>query len=207
MLKKSPLLAALAVVLMLSGCFEDEKKAEAPAPAAAEIVETSEGEVSDAVVMDGGEEMPVEITEDAAPVIDISALTSNEWALQTIKGGALISGTSATLSVDAQGATVNGNGSCNNFSGRATIKDEGRIMFGRIMSTKRACVDMAQNSQESAYMVALGEVAAWNYDEENRLLSFINGRGEEVLVFSPVVAAEGAPETAPAEAVETPAAE
>lgn len=215
MLKKFPLLAAFAVVLMLSGCFEDEKKTEAPAaekaaaeaPAAGEAVETAEGMVSDAVIMDGGEEKPVEIAEEAAPAVDKSLLTDTEWELEDIKGASVILGKTATLKIDPQG-TVNGNGTCNQFSARAQIKDDGQLGIGSIMSTKRACADMAQNSQEAAYMMALGEVTAWRVDEENGLLYLTNRKGEEVLRFAKPAAAEVAPEqgeAAPAEGETAPA--
>jgi heat shock protein HslJ len=194
MFKKSTPFAALAVVLLLSGCFEDKKKAEEPAPAAAEIVQTDDGEVSDAVVMDGGEEMSLDVAVETTSGPDISVLTSGEWNAQAIRGKALIAGTRATMLVDPQGTAVSGNGTCNNFSGRASVKEDGRVVFSSVMSTKRACADMAQNAQESAFMAALAGVTTWGYDEENRLLSLMNGRGEEVLVFAKEADAEKASE-------------
>ncbi|MDP2206494.1 MAG: META domain-containing protein [Alphaproteobacteria bacterium] len=198
MLKKSPLLAALAMVLLLSGCFEDEKKAEGPAPAAAEIVQTSEGEVSDAVVMDGGEEMPVEITEEAAPAIDISALASGEWLLEQIRGAALTAGGAPSMTVEADGK-VSGDSGCNRFFAESRPAPDNNISFLGIGSTKRACADIARNDQEMKFLNGLLAVATWHVDEAAGVLHLTDANGADVLVFSKAPAAE--------ETEETPAAE
>lgn len=202
MLKKSPLFAALAVVLMLSGCFEDEKKSEMSAPAAAETVETGEGALSDAVVTDGGEEKPLAIVADApaAPSIDVSALTSGEWLLQEIRGNALTAGGAPSMAIDAEGK-VSGDSGCNRYFGEARLKPDNRIGFIGIGSTKRACADMARNDQEMRFLSSLTSVYKWQVDEETGLLHLRDAGGSDLLVFAPA-AGEG---TAGSE--ESPAAE
>jgi heat shock protein HslJ len=189
MLKKSPLLAALAMVLMLSGCFEDEKKTEAPAPAAAEIAQISEGELSDAVVMDGDEELSVGITEEAKPAIDISALASGEWLLEQIRGAAVVVGSKPSFSVDAEGKT-SGDTGCNRFNGESRPKPDNKISFLGMVSTKRACVDMQRSDQETKYMMALLDIKAWHVGEDSGMLHLLDAQGNDVLVFSKAPLAE-----------------
>lgn len=196
MLKKSPLFAALAVVLMLSGCFEDKKKAEEPAPAAAEITVSEDGALSDAVVMDGGEEMPVEIAEETAPVIDISALASGEWLLQQVRGKAIVEGSAPSFSIDADGK-VGGDSGCNRFFAESRPKPDNKISFLGIGSTKRACVDMQRNDQEMKYLSALLDVRAWHVAGDT--LHLLDPNGAEVLVFTKGAAADASEETPAAE--------
>ncbi|MFN7113833.1 MAG: META domain-containing protein [Alphaproteobacteria bacterium] len=194
MFKKSTPFAALAVVLLLSGCFEDKKKAEEPAPAAAEIVQTDDGEVSDAVVMDGGEEMSL----DVAPAVDISELTSGEWMLQQIRGAALTAGGTLSMAIDSD-ARVSGDSGCNRFFAESRPAPDNKITFLGIGSTKRACADMARSDQEIKFLNGFHAVSAWYVSDETGLLHLTDANGNDVLVFAKASAAE--------ETEEAPAAE
>jgi heat shock protein HslJ len=194
MLKKFPLLAAFAVVLMLSGCFED-KKAEAPAAekAAAEAPAAGESsEADEAMMIDGSEEMPEETAVKAAPEIDISALADGEWLLESIRGKAITAGGKPSLAVDAEGK-VNGDSGCNRFHAETRPKPDNKITFLGIGSTKRACVDMARNNQEMKFLSELLSIAAWHVDEETNMLYLTDANGGDVLIFSKAPASEVVP--------------
>jgi len=158
-------------------------------------------------MMDGSEEMPDETAAKAAPEIDISALADGEWLLESIKGQPVTAGGRLSLAVDAAGK-VSGNSGCNSFNAETRPKPENKITFLGMMSTKRACIDMARSNQETKFLTALYDVKAWHVDEDNGLLHLTDANGGDVLVFSKAPASEVAPaegETAPAEGQTSPA--
>lgn len=155
----------------------------APAPGAAEIVETPEGAVSDIAEMDGGEEKPFPAPEPAA-VSGVGGLTAQQWVLEDIKGAGVVSGLNQHIIIAADGK-VAGHSGCNRFGGQAELKagrdTAGEIMLGALFSTRMACVDNVRNQQEAAYLAALAEVTAWRTDGGK--LYFVDASGADILRF------------------------
>lgn len=73
-----------------------------------------------------------------------------------------------TITFDAGLGNVFGNSSCNNFSGKVTVKEQ-TIQFSPLAMTKMAC----QGDGESVFMGALGKVDT--FDVQENTLTFIAG--------------------------------
>lgn len=87
----------------------------------------------------------------AAPAAAPSLIGSN-WVLEDLCGRAVVENVQATLSFLEDGK-VAGSGSCNRFTGTATIKGDA-IAFGPLAATRMAC-EPAVGDQETAYLAAL----------------------------------------------------
>lgn len=81
-------------------------------------------------------------------------LPGTSWVLEEVGGAPVVARGRATLEF-AESGRASGNGSCNRFSGTATIAGDS-LSFGPLMSTKMACVEEALTSQETRYLAALG---------------------------------------------------
>jgi heat shock protein HslJ len=82
------------------------------------------------------------------------------WKLDSIAGAAVLSGTSPTLTLSADGH-ANGNGGCNAFGG-SYAREADTLTFSRMISTMMACTRPGLTSEQ-----VMGQ--------EHRFLSALNG--------------------------------
>jgi heat shock protein HslJ len=109
----------------------------------------------------------------------LATLTGTRWTVVAIGGQAVAPRPEVLLGFDAQ--DVAGSGGCNGFGGTyAYDPGSGRLRFGDLISTKRACVDHVTGSVEAAYVQALRGAAVASVDPEGRLV--IDGSGPELLL-------------------------
>ena len=83
-------------------------------------------------------------------------LTGTAWRLEELNGQPAVPVPNVgapTLAFGADGR-ASGNGGCNQFNGTYT-QDGASLRFGPLASTRRACLDPAGTSQETAYLRAL----------------------------------------------------
>jgi heat shock protein HslJ len=188
MQKKTSLAMVAAMVLVLSGCFEDKQSAaETPAAAeASELVQTAEGVVSDAVIMEGGEEKAVELGEAGGNVSD---LVNHSWKLVTLRTNPILPDTHPDFTINESGA-ASGNSGCNSFGGRGEFGEEGRLNVYEVRSTKRACADMKKSDQEMKYVAALAHINAWSVAEGGDTLFLYDESGDELMQFKKSAAAQ-----------------
>jgi heat shock protein HslJ len=90
--------------------------------------------------------------EAAVTAADERTLRGSSWRLADLGGTGVLDGAEATLTFPEAGR-IAGNGSCNNFSGRAAI-GAGTIRIGPLASTKRACPPAVMD-QEAKYLRAM----------------------------------------------------
>src|SRR6185295_4691458 len=88
---------------------------------------------------------------------DQRVLTGPEWRLVSLgpagAEAAVIQGTTVTLRF-AEDGRASGSTGCNSYSGTYQVRGD-NISFGRLISTKRACLDQNANQQESRFLSAL----------------------------------------------------
>lgn len=108
---------------------------------------------------------------------DRRALAGTSWRLVSFGPAGseenIVSGTRPTLTFSEDGR-ASGSTGCNSFSGTYTVRGD-TISFGRMISTKRACLDQKANQQEQMYLTAL-EQARWFRLTSNRLAIFYVNR-------------------------------
>jgi heat shock protein HslJ len=104
------------------------------------------------------------------------ALPGTSWALAEIAGTPVVEPGRATLQFEESGR-ASGNGSCNRFSGTATMVGDS-LSFGPLISTKMACVEEALTAQEGRYLGSLG--AARRYAVSGDTLRIYTTAGEEL---------------------------
>jgi copper homeostasis protein (lipoprotein) len=93
----------------------------------------------------------------AGPGWTAEPLAGTAWRLEELnRRPAIAAGGDATptLAFAAGEPRASGNGGCNQFNGPFT-QSGAALSFGPLASTRRACVDEAGNSQETAYLRAL----------------------------------------------------
>jgi heat shock protein HslJ len=76
---------------------------------------------------------------------------------------------------------VSGNAGCNNFTGGYTATSDGELELSQLGSTQMACVDEVA-AAETAVLLALEEVAAYEIDRDSLVLS--DADGTELLRFA-----------------------
>lgn len=103
-------------------------------------------------------------------------LPGTRWALSEIAGAPVVEPGRATLEFEESGR-ASGNGSCNRFSGTATITGDS-LTFGPLISTKMACVEEALTAQEGRYLGILG--TAQRYAVTGDTLRIYTPAGEEL---------------------------
>ncbi|RYE10318.1 MAG: META domain-containing protein [Hyphomicrobiales bacterium] len=101
------------------------------------------------------------------------------WLAEDIGGAGVIDDLQTTLTIAADG-TVNGNGGCNGFGGRATISGDS-ISFGPLAGTLMACAE-AIMGQENKFHEALGKAASFRTDADGRLI-LLDAAGTELVRF------------------------
>lgn len=114
---------------------------------------------------------------------DQRVLTGTEWKLISLgSAGAeadVVPGTTVTVSFGEDGR-ASGSTGCNSYSGTYQVRGDS-ITFGRLISTRRACVDQNANQQEQRFLAAL-ETANRFRLSSNRL-TILSDRGRNVLNF------------------------
>jgi heat shock protein HslJ len=100
-------------------------------------------------------------------------LTSMEWRLVSVNVDDKPMTTEslktpATLKINPDGQ-FSGQGGCNNFFGKATIKGS-KIGFGNAGITKKMCFDNTVMALETAYMKALNEADSYEIKLKNLIL-------------------------------------
>jgi heat shock protein HslJ len=97
-----------------------------------------------------------------------AALWGTAWRLEDLAGAGVVDEVQATLEFPSEGR-VAGRGSCNRFSGAATVGSGGTIGFSGVVATRMACVEAVMN-QESAYFAALEKAERYETDGDNLYL-------------------------------------
>lgn len=114
---------------------------------------------------------------------DQRVLTGSEWRLVSLgPAGAetsVVAGTTVTLRFGEDGR-ANGSTGCNSYGGTYQVRGD-NILFSRIVSTRRACVDQNANEQEHRLLSAI-ETANRFRLSSNRL-TILSDRGRSVLNF------------------------
>jgi heat shock protein HslJ len=110
-----------------------------------------------------------------------SPLAGTSWRLVELNGQAVVGEEPLTLVFAADEPRVSGYGGCNQFSGPYT-QNGASLRFGPLISTRRACLEPALNTQETAYFQALESTTRYSI-EGGRLVLY---RGNQVVArFEP----------------------
>ena len=91
-----------------------------------------------------------------------------EWRAVEIGGSPVVGPAAVTLRLD--GGRAAGSGGCNGYGGPYRFEEGGRLSFGPLVSTRRACADEAGNRQESAFHRILAAVSRYRIDRDGSLL-------------------------------------
>ena len=114
---------------------------------------------------------------------DQRVLTGTEWRLVSFGPSGseadVIAGTGVTLKFGEDGR-AGGSTGCNSYGGTYQVRGD-NISFGRLISTKRACLDQNANQQEQRFLSAL-ETANRFRLSSNRL-TILSDRGRNALNF------------------------
>lgn len=114
---------------------------------------------------------------------DQRVLTGTEWRLVSLgPSGAeseVITGTTVTLKFGEDGR-ASGSTGCNSYSGTYQVRGD-NLTFGRLISTRRACLDQNANQQEQRFLSALESANRFRISD-NRL-TILSDRGRNVLNF------------------------
>lgn len=115
---------------------------------------------------------------------DQRVLTGIEWRLVSIGPSGnetpLVPGTTVTLRFSEEGR-ASGSSGCNSYGGTYEVRGD-NLSFGRIASTRRACVDQRANEQESRFLSGLESATRFRLTP-NRL-TILSDRNRSVLNFS-----------------------
>ena len=115
---------------------------------------------------------------------DQRVLAGTEWRLVSLgPSGAetdVVPGTTVTLKFGEDGR-ASGSTGCNSYGGTYEVRGD-RITFGRLVSTRRACLDQNANQQEQRFIAALE--AANRFRLSSDRLTIFSDRGRNVLNFA-----------------------
>ena len=121
---------------------------------------------------------------------DQRVLTGTEWRLVSLGPSGsesdLVAGTTVTLKFGEDGR-ASGSTGCNSYGGTYEVHGD-RITFGRLVSTRRACLDQNANQQEQRFLAALE--AANRFRLSSDRLTIFSDRGRNVLNFVSTSASE-----------------
>ena len=114
---------------------------------------------------------------------DQRVLSGTEWRLVSFGAAgsevSVIAGTTVTLKFGEDGR-ASGSSGCNSYGGVYQVRGD-NISFGRLISTKRACLDQNANQQESRFLSALE--AASRFRLSSNRLTILSDRGRNALNF------------------------
>ena len=115
---------------------------------------------------------------------DQRVLAGTEWRLVSFgpagSEASLVAGTTVTLKFGEDGR-ASGSTGCNSYSGTYNVRGDS-ILFGRLISTKRACLDQNANQQEQRFLSALE--SANRFRLSSNRLTIQSDRGRNVLNFA-----------------------
>lgn len=118
-----------------------------------------------------------------APVSDQRVLAGTDWRLVSFgPAGAetnVVAGTTVSIKF-GEDDRVSGSTGCNAYSGTYEVRGD-TISFGRLISTRRACLDQNANEQERRFLAALE--AANRFRLSSNGLTILSDRGRTVLNF------------------------
>jgi heat shock protein HslJ len=121
---------------------------------------------------------------------DQRVLAGTDWRLVSLgpAGGeaSLVAGTTVTLKFGEDGR-ASGSTGCNNYSGTYQVRGD-TISFGRLISTRRACLDQNANQQEQRFLAALE--SANRFRLTSNRLTILSDRNRTVLNFASEQASE-----------------
>jgi len=110
-------------------------------------------------------------------------LTGTDWRLVSFgpagSEASLVAGTTVTLKFGEDGR-ASGSTGCNSYSGTYQVRGD-IIAFGRLISTKRACLDQNANQQEQRFLSALE--SANRFRLSSNRLTIMSDRGRNALNF------------------------
>lgn len=116
-------------------------------------------------------------------LVQAQALTGTEWRLASLgPSGAetdIVQGTTVTAKFGEDGR-VGGSTGCNSYGGTYRVRGE-TISFGRLISTKRACLDQNANEQERRFLAALEAANRFRLSEDR--LTIFADRARTALNF------------------------
>lgn len=114
---------------------------------------------------------------------DQRVLTGSEWRLVSLgPSGAeadVVPGTTVTLKFGEDGR-ASGSTGCNSYGGTYEARGD-RVTFGRLVSTRRACLDQNANQQEQRFLAALEAANRFRLGSDR--LTIFSDRGRNVLNF------------------------
>jgi heat shock protein HslJ len=114
---------------------------------------------------------------------DQRVLTGTEWRLVSFgpagSEASLVAGTTVTLKFGEDGR-ASGSTGCNSYGGTYQVRGD-NISFGRLISTKRACLDQNANQQEQRFLSALE--SANRFRLASNRLTILSERGRNALNF------------------------
>jgi heat shock protein HslJ len=114
---------------------------------------------------------------------DQRVVTGTEWRLSSFGPAdgeaSLVAGTTVTLKFGEDGR-ASGSTGCNSYSGTYQVRGD-NISFGRLISTRRACLDQKANQQEQRFLSALE--AANRFRLSSNRLTIFSDRGRNALNF------------------------
>jgi heat shock protein HslJ len=114
---------------------------------------------------------------------DQRVLTGIDWRLVSFGSAgseaSLVAGTTVTLKF-AEDGRASGSTGCNSYSGTYSVRGDS-ILFGRLISTKRACLDQKANQQEQRFLSALE--SANRFRLSSNRLTIMSERGRNALNF------------------------
>ena len=114
---------------------------------------------------------------------DQRVLAGTEWRLVTLGPPGsetdVVTGTTVTVRLGEDGR-ASGSTGCNTYSGTYEVRGD-TISFGRLASTRRACLDQNANEQERRFLAALE--AANRFRLSSNRLTIISDRGRMILNF------------------------
>ncbi len=114
---------------------------------------------------------------------DQRVLTGTEWRLVSFGAAgsetSLVAGTTVTLKFGEDGR-ASGSTGCNSYGGTYQVRGD-NISFGRLISTKRACLDQNANQQEQRFLSGLE--AANRFRLSSNRLTILSDRGRNALNF------------------------
>ena len=111
----------------------------------------------------------------------LDRLNGTWWELTALRGEPVEPRPRITLELEP--GRFGGFGGCN-WYGAAYISGGEGLEIGPAESTARGCADRGIGERESRYFAALGEIAS--HEMRDGRLVFRDGRGEEILEFSPL---------------------
>ena len=114
---------------------------------------------------------------------DQRVLTGIEWRLVSFGSAgseeSLVAGTTVTLKFGEDGR-ASGSTGCNSYSGTYQVRGD-NLSVGRLISTKRACLDQNANQQEQKFLSALE--SANRFRLSSNRLTIMSVRGRNALNF------------------------